>query len=1669
MNSDIKSFYIIYNMTNFENFFNKIKEKNNSNNNFYIYIKNFINSWFILLNNQDKEVLYELTFFLYNRICYLFNINEKDSIFQFKKNDNQDLKALVLLLLPYLIDENTNIYNKIYDLNQILCYKNNLKYIDLKILDEKRIDIIKEYFKYSNFAVGLLNEHNDKLLDLYPNNEKLIWTIIHHNFMSLLESLNQINGKLYINWINTTPITIKDYKESYIYNNTNEKFIETVYKIINSKSILDYNGLYIGEFYNIYRNIFYESVKEIKWLIFPFLINNKKKYIIQYIDDLFNLDAIYESKRNSYNLKSLYQNFSETEYEIWKTIIIFMINNYSAKNVIDINIKRPFLLEQINNESNDDDFIDRTNNKLKKINNEDINNFLENIKDSLLIDFFKESIDELKSTFYSKFLFDENKKLYKTFVYVNESKNLNLKNLYNIAKTLSHSIENFELLPTKYSSLSTLEKTEFFSNFLEEDMTKWLNIKKNLDRENLRELSNNEYVRQIDAINNDWNNLKADLVFEYLTWGGILSEFKVDKNFDFDTANNKKRLKEEMKKKFKENKKWEDTNYYLTNDKFSKLKYSEIDEKTNKDIKSYTYFEYLTTKTQFYTFYAMDWLAQINFFNHYLNNRVMFVTGSTGTGKSTQVPKLLLYSLKSLDYKQNGKVVNTQPRITPTISNADRIASELGLQINAPNPDFNNELTKTRNFQVQFKHQKENHVKKSCPYLTLKISTDGTLFEEIVKNPLIKNQVYEKDKKSFIYSEKNKYDIIIIDESHEHNINMDLLITLLRNSAYYNNDIKVVIVSATLEEDEPIYRAYFKYINDNLLYPIKAETNHMILNEPFLIDSVYLDRRFHISPPGKGTQYDIKEIYLPNSIKLGDNEKTNSQITQEKSYEIINKICLESTKGDILLFANGQGEIIKAVTELNTILPNDVIALPYFSELNEKYKDLVVNINKKISFIKTKRQDVATSWGEEYIEDLTVPDNTYTRAVIIATNVAEASITIDSLKYVVDNGYAKVNNYDYKIDLVQLNEEKISEASRKQRKGRIGRTSDGTAYYIYEKGARENVQPKFKITQTNYEQYVIKLMNKRKLNLYNHIHEQTEFLISREYDPNNYIDFIKKKDNIYKYLYVYPYDKDHKKIYDTYKDNLEYKSNVLSILYNQYKQNNIEYWNQLYFNFMTKYETLILFRCYLDGFGLDSILDTHCIFYIIHPFEDKIIRNILHIPIEINNKKTNKFEQKQFSKLLERLENKLLLVDIKPNRSISNSSTFDINYDNYYITEIVEYVNKITSLSFIENFNDGLLMLYAHAYGKLYEVVQIFILIKLSNDSITNLFINPKLFDNQDNQLEFLFNLIENIKRNFSDLTIFKNIDYEYLKNKCKSNYIELATKYQKNKEIKKKNLDFTYNLYDKFVQIEENDELYTDNGFEKILNVESIITKELYNEIDNNKLKINNWEIQNNLKPDIVFNFLITFTKYLIDILTIEKEYDKKFEEINPLKFIKTYESQFLKTLSTNNTFDRILKPFIHAYPLNFAINIDNNPFYLTYNSTRIINVETELNNHSYLFYFYINNFTNKEVLFQKKKLPLIDNVYEIRLTNKIDIKMLLSALPFYYKPSKFKTEYLVRNDDDNKSDIIFIKNNKWQSLCNKIANSWSNESLPFESALELEILSKYIKNIKIELLYEN
>jgi HrpA-like RNA helicase len=398
----------------------------------------------------------------------------------------------------------------------------------------------------------------------------------------------------------------------------------------------------------------------------------------------------------------------------------------------------------------------------------------------------------------------------------------------------------------------------------------------------------------------------------------------------------------------------------LNNKPYSELNKIRIKDKMNNIIEK-DYFDLLKEDFDWYTFYALDWISQINFFHHYLNHRVLYITGATGTGKSTQVPKLLMYALKSIDYKINGKVICTQPRITPTQGNAVRISDELGLPIEQDSYTTKVKIN-TDNYFIQYKHQRNNHQKDNCNHLTLKMVTDGTLYEIIKKNLPMKQKFYSKNKNKWNYSLENEYDIIIVDEAHEHNTNMDLILTLGRQTCYYNNDIKLIIISATMTDDDPIYRCYYKYINDNLVYPLKNKFFHPFLYnydnkyKQFICDSLFMDRRYHISPPQETTQYQIDEYYLPFSIiKENNSHEENSDLTQEKSYEIIKNICSESNIGDILLFVNGVKEINNAVKYLNNNLPEGNIALPYYSEFNSIYKDIIENIDVKINSIKTKK------------------------------------------------------------------------------------------------------------------------------------------------------------------------------------------------------------------------------------------------------------------------------------------------------------------------------------------------------------------------------------------------------------------------------------------------------------------------------------------------------------------------------------------------------------------------------------------------------------------------------------------------------------------------------------------------------------------------------------------
>jgi len=149
--------------------------------------------------------------------------------------------------------------------------------------------------------------------------------------------------------------------------------------------------------------------------------------------------------------------------------------------------------------------------------------------------------------------------------------------------------------------------------------------------------------------------------------------------------------------------------------------------------------------------------------------------------------------------------------------------------------------------------------------------TDGTLLVDIKKSPTLKKTTkHEDDKKndkSIQITEDNIYDIIMVDESHEHNVNMDIILSLTRNILLYNNDLKLIIISATMDDDEPNYRSYYRYIDDNLSFPIDINTLQLGMSKNLI------DRRFHISPPGKTTQFVVNDYFINSSIDTYKNNE----------------------------------------------------------------------------------------------------------------------------------------------------------------------------------------------------------------------------------------------------------------------------------------------------------------------------------------------------------------------------------------------------------------------------------------------------------------------------------------------------------------------------------------------------------------------------------------------------------------------------------------------------------------------------------------------------------------------------------------------------------------------------------------------------------------------------
>ncbi|MDN5686096.1 MAG: ATP-dependent RNA helicase HrpA [Brachybacterium sp.] len=354
-------------------------------------------------------------------------------------------------------------------------------------------------------------------------------------------------------------------------------------------------------------------------------------------------------------------------------------------------------------------------------------------------------------------------------------------------------------------------------------------------------------------------------------------------------------------------------------------------------------------------------------------NQVTVIAGATGSGKTTQIPKMLL----ELGYGTEGRLIgHTQPRRIAARSVAQRIASELGQTLGEG----------AVGFQVRF-------TKQTARGTRLKLMTDGILLAEIGRDRLL-----------------TRYDAIIIDEAHERSLNIDVILGYLRQILPQRPDLKIIITSATIDPER-----FAEHFGSRL-------------------PSGELDPAPIIEVSGRTYPVDIR--YRPlvleadpdeDDDELEDIHSTERDLTQA-IIDAVDELAAEGP-GDMLVFLPGEREI-REISEAVTAhlgcgtrgraaLPVEV--LPLFGRLSAQDQQKIFS---------------------------PPPAGTY-RRIILSTNVAETSLTVPGIAYVIDAGLARISRYSQRTKVQRLPIEPISQASANQRSGRSGRTAPGIAIRLY--------------------------------------------------------------------------------------------------------------------------------------------------------------------------------------------------------------------------------------------------------------------------------------------------------------------------------------------------------------------------------------------------------------------------------------------------------------------------------------------------------------------------------------------------------------------------------------------------------------------------------------------
>lgn len=371
------------------------------------------------------------------------------------------------------------------------------------------------------------------------------------------------------------------------------------------------------------------------------------------------------------------------------------------------------------------------------------------------------------------------------------------------------------------------------------------------------------------------------------------------------------------------------------------------------------------------------------------DNQVVIIAGETGSGKTTQIPKICLELGRGID----GLIGHTQPRRIAARTVANRIAEEL-----------NSKLGEEVGYKVRFNDQVSQHS-------YIKLMTDGILLAEMQKDRLLR-----------------QYDTIIIDEAHERSLNIDFILGYLRQILIKRPDLKVIVTSATIDP--------------------QRFANH------------FTDKNGKAAPiiEVSGRTYPVEMRYRPlnedfaNGSEQGDNVKDGSYETKDIISGILNAVDELSQlsvfeQGDILIFLNGEREIRDTAAALSKANLRHTQILPLYARLT----------------ISEQNQIFKPHSG---------------RNIVLATNVAETSLTVPGIKYVIDPGTARISRYSYRTKVQRLPIEAISQASANQRAGRCGRVSSGICIRLYSEDDYLN-RPKFtdpEILRTNLATVILQML-----------------------------------------------------------------------------------------------------------------------------------------------------------------------------------------------------------------------------------------------------------------------------------------------------------------------------------------------------------------------------------------------------------------------------------------------------------------------------------------------------------------------------------------------------------------------------------------------------------------